>query len=124
MTDPEAFTDRYIAVWNEPDAEARRAQIAALWTEDGVHLSPNHEARGYAALEARVRGAYEKFVAEGGYVFRRHGAADGHHGVVRFKWEMVPAGGGPIEAVGSDVFVFSPDGRLSADYQFAEPTPV
>ncbi|HEX4183547.1 MAG TPA: nuclear transport factor 2 family protein [Caulobacteraceae bacterium] len=123
MTDLETLADRYVAVWNEPDAEARRAQIAAIWTEDGAHFAPSHEARGYDALETRVRGAYEKFVAEGGYVFRRHGAIDGHHGVVRFKWEMTPAAGGPIAAVGSDVFILAPDGRLDIDYQFSEPTP-
>lgn len=123
MTDMEKLTERYMAVWHEGDPVARRAQIAELWVEDGVHYSPSHEARGYAALETRIVGAYEQFVAKGGYVFRRHGAVDGHHDVVRFTWAMTPAGGGPIEAMGSDVFVLSPDGRLLVDYQFTEPTP-
>ena len=37
MTDAESFADRYVAVWNEPDPEERRARIAAMWIEDGVH---------------------------------------------------------------------------------------
>jgi hypothetical protein len=123
MTDAEAFADRYLAVWNEPDAEERRARIASMWTEDGVHLAPSHEARGYAAIEKRVIGAHDKYVADGGYVFRRHGAVDGHHGLVRMRWEMRPAAGGPIEAVGAHVFVLAPDGRMACDYQFSEPTP-
>jgi len=31
--------------------------------------------------------------------------------------------GGPIEALGSQVFVLAPDGRICCDYQFIEPTP-
>src|SRR5579871_5905120 len=105
MTDLEALADRYVAVWNEPDADERRARIAALWTEDGVHLAPSHEARGHGAIETRVIGAHDKWVADGGYVFRRHGPVEGHHGLVRMKWDMRPAAGGPIEAMGSHVFV-------------------
>lgn len=32
----EGVADRYIAVWNEPDADARRRAVANLWTEDGA----------------------------------------------------------------------------------------
>ena len=52
--------DRYTAVWNEPNADARRAAVAALWAPDGATLHRLIEARGYSALEARVAGAYEK----------------------------------------------------------------
>ena len=123
MTDLEAFTDRYMAVWHQPDRAERLAQIADLWVEDGLHFSTSHAARGYAELETRIVGAYDKFVAEGGYVFRRHGVVDGHHGVIRFTWAMTPAAGGPIEAMGTDVFVLAPDGRIQVDYQFTDPTP-
>ena len=30
--------DRYMALWNEPDAERRRRMIAELWTEDGSQI--------------------------------------------------------------------------------------
>ena len=118
------FAARYVAVWNEPDAEARRRQIAELWVEDGSHFAPSHEAGGYGALEARITGAHEEFVGRGGFVFRRVGPVDGHHDVMRLKWEMVPVAGGPAAAVGSDVFLFHPDGRLRFDYQFTEPNPL
>jgi hypothetical protein len=123
MADHDHFADRYIAVWNERDPKARREQIASLWAENAVHLSPAHEARGYAALEERVAGAHDKFVAEGGYLFRRAGPVDSHHDVIRFRWEMVPAGGGRVEAAGQQVLLLQADGRLRADYQFSEPTP-
>ncbi|MYQ79422.1 MULTISPECIES: hypothetical protein [unclassified Streptomyces] len=40
------LTDRYVAVWNEPDAERRRAAVRALWSADAVHvLRPPQEIR-------------------------------------------------------------------------------
>ena len=61
MTKVVELVDRYVAVWNEPDAALRREGIAALWAEDGAHFTPSLEARGYQALKARVGGAYEKY---------------------------------------------------------------
>src|ERR1700761_5259573 len=120
MADQDNFADRYVAVWNEPDAKARRARIAEIWAEDGAHFSPSHEARGHAALEARVTGAHDAFVRDGGYVFRRAGAVDAHHDVMRFRWEMIPAAGGAVEAAGQQVLLLQADGRLLLDYQFSE----
>src|ERR687891_1796012 len=85
MTDTQAFDElssrsaaelakKYLALWNEPDADRRRL-IAELWTEDGRHiLQPPQEvreiaarpglamtaileARGYEEIEARARPA-------------------------------------------------------------------
>jgi hypothetical protein len=118
------LVDRYVAVWNQPDAALRRRGIAELWTEDGVHLTPVHEARGYEAIEARVTGAHQRFVGTGGYIFRAEpNTADGHHNVVRFNWEMVPANGGAVEAAGFDFLILDDDGRIRYDYQFANPVP-
>ena len=39
------LVDRYIAVWNEPEANRRRQGIAALWAEDGAHFT-RHSKRG------------------------------------------------------------------------------
>ena len=38
MTDTQAFAKKYLALWNEPDADRRRRMIAELWTEDGRHI--------------------------------------------------------------------------------------
>ena len=58
MTDSQAFVeissrsaaelaDKYVALWNEPDADRRRRMIAKLWAEDGRHiLQPPQEIRG------------------------------------------------------------------------------
>ena len=119
----ESLAARYVAHWNEPDAKARRAAIAALWHEEAVHQSPSYDVRGHAGLEARVAGAYERWVRDAGKRFELYGPIDGHHGAMRLRWSMRPAAGGPIEAVGFDLLVIGADGRIAADYQFSEPTP-
>jgi SnoaL-like domain len=123
MTQVTELVDRYVAVWNEPDAEKRRRGIAALWAEDGAHFTPSLEARGYQALEARVAGAHQKWVKEGGFVFRSAKNVETHHDGVRFNWEMVPAAGGAIAAAGFDFLVLGDDGRIRLDYQFLDRPP-
>jgi hypothetical protein len=132
----EEIADRYLAVWNEPDAGARRRSVEELWVADGVHLlEPSEEivkraseigvtavleARGYDALTARVRRAYEEFVAPGEYGFVRHGEAVRLQDLVKLRWAMVPAGGGEALAIGIDLLLLAPDGRIQTDYQFIE----
>ena len=86
--------------------------------KNGAHIYPEAEVRGYRAIEARVSEAYEEFVRKGGFVFKLSNAAQSHHNLVKVNWEMVPAGGGEVAAVGSDCFVLSDDGRIRFDYQF------
>jgi hypothetical protein len=117
----QTLAERYIAIWNEPDADARRAAVAALWTSDGATLHRLIEARGYSALEARVAGAYEKWVRDKGYVFRPRGNAVAHHDMVKFNWEMGPPTGGEIVSVGLDYCLLETDGRIRCAYQFIVP---
>ena len=123
MIKPAELVDRYVAVWNEPDAALRRESIAALWAQDGAHFTPTLEACGYEALDARVTGAYEKWVKAGGFVFRSSGTAEAHHNGVWFNWEMVSAAGGAAAAVGFDFLVLGDDGRIRLDYQFLDRPP-
>jgi hypothetical protein len=135
MTD---IAERYVALWNEPDADARRAAIADLFTPDGVQLleppedvresaralavSAHLESRGHAALERRVTRAREQFVAPGTFVFRR--AEDpvvALGDAVTFRWEMVPPGGGEVAGAGREFLLVTADGRIRADYQFIDP---
>src|SRR5918995_798370 len=98
MTDTQAFVEissrsaaelaeKYVALWNQPDAHRRRRMIAALWAEDGKHiLQPPQEIRGIAAqpgiamtailmaqgyeeIEARAASAYEHWVGSDGLSF-------------------------------------------------------
>jgi hypothetical protein len=110
--------ERYVALWNEGDAGRRRQLIAQLWEEDGVQFTPQHEYRGYRALEERVTQAYEEFVHKNGFVFKLSNTPQAHHQALTLSWEMVPAGGGEVAAVGTVFLLLGDAGRIRADYQF------
>jgi len=121
----------------EPNPDVRRGIIGELWAVDGAHvLEPPREirdaakalgfrppalhARGYDALEARVTRAHEEFVAPGRFAFRPRDDASRLNDVVKFHWEMVPAGGGAVSAVGLEILVLDLEERIKVDYQFIE----
>jgi hypothetical protein len=131
------LAERYIAVWNEPDPDARRRAIEALWSDDAVALlqppletitaaddlamAAAFRVRGHAELEARVARAYERFIAPEGNVFRARSDAQRLDDVVKFGWEMVPAGSDEILGGGLTMVKVDRDGRITHDYQFIDP---
>ncbi len=146
MTDTQAFAEissrsaaelaeKYLALWNEPDADRRRRMIAELWTEDGRHLlqPPQEireiaaqpgigltailEARGYEEIEARVASAYEHWVGSEGLSFRGRDDAERLGDVVKFHWEALDKDGGAFGA-GLNFLVLAADGRIERDYTF------
>ncbi len=136
MIDPKELADRYVAVWNEPDADRRRHAIRELWTEDGVHLlqppqeiqqtaaalgmTPSLTARGHDALQVRVTRSYEDFVASGEFIFKPRDNAARLGDVVKFNWEMVRTSDGRVAALGLEILFLDNDGRIRIDYQFIE----
>jgi hypothetical protein len=118
MNQAQKLADRYAAVWNEADAEARRKAIAELWAPAGRHFVKTREARGYDELETRIIGAYEKNVRDRGNRFRAAKNAQLLQNVLTFNWEMVPAGGEEVLAVGLEFLVLDEEGRIVDDYQF------
>jgi hypothetical protein len=146
MTETQAFVDipsrsaaelaeKYIALWNEPDAERRRLLIAELWTESarhilqppqeirgiaagpGIAMTPILEARGYEEIQARAASAYEHWVGSEGLSFRGRDDAERLGDVVKFHWEAV-AKDGEVFAVGLSFLVLAADGRIERDYTF------
>jgi hypothetical protein len=146
MTDTQDFVDissrsaaelaeKYMALWNEPDADRRRRMIAELWTEDGRHiLQPPQEireiaarpgvaltaileARGYQEIEPHVTGAYEHWVGSEGLSFRERDDAERLGDVVKFHWEAV-AKDGELIGVGLNFLVLAADGRIERGYTF------
>jgi hypothetical protein len=129
------LAEKYLALWNEPDADRRRRMIAELWTEDGRHilqppqeireiaarpgigLTANLEARGYEEIEARVASAYEHWVGSEGLSFRRRDDAEQLADVLKFHWEALDKDG-ELFAVGLHVLVLAADGRIERDYTF------
>ena len=136
-TQAEQLASRYLALWNEPDADRRRRMVAELWTEDGsqilqppqemremaarpgLGLAATLEARGHAELEARATSSFEHWVGSEGLGFRGRDDAERLGDVVKFHWEAV-TNDGETAAVGLNVLVLAADGRIERDYTFIE----
>jgi hypothetical protein len=100
--------DRYIAAWNEADAERRAALIDAALGADLWYRDPMLEADGREAFNA-VLGAVQEQLP--GHVLTRTSDVDAHHDVVRFSWALgVP--GQPPTFAGIDVAKLDADGKL------------
>jgi len=117
------LADRYVALWNLTDAGPRRDAIASLWVPRGEHYVRTLQAKGYEALEQRVASSHEKNVRGNGFRFIATGDAQLLRDTVMFHWQMVPAAGGPVAALGLEFLLLAEDGRIAIDYQFILPTP-
>jgi hypothetical protein len=129
------LAERYVALWNEPDAAERRRMITELWAQDGKHvLQPPEEVRAIAArpgiglaaileangheeIEARAASAYEHWVGSEGLTFRGRDDADRLGDLVKLHWEALGSDG-TTAAVGLSLLVLAADGRISRDYTF------
>jgi hypothetical protein len=135
MTDTQHLAEKYLALWNESDADRRRRMIAELWTQDGRHiLQPPQEireiaarpglgltaileARGYEEIETRAASAYTHWVGSEGLSFRARDDAERLGDVAKFHWEAV-AKDGEVVAVGLMFLILAADGRIERDYTF------
>ena len=132
-----ALIDRYVSMWNEPDADERCRAIHELWADDGRHVleAPEDmrsaakalgfptlvlEVCGHAALEFRVTTAFNEFIAPGQYRFRSRGNGARLCDLIKFNWEMIVVASGDVAAVGTEIFQLDSTGKISADYQFIE----
>ncbi len=131
------LADRYMALWNEPDADRRRRMIAELWTEDGsqilqppremreiaaspgIGLAATLEARGHTELEARATASYDHWVGSEGLSFRGRDDAERLGEVVKFHWDAI-TNEGQTAAVGLNVLVLAADGRIERNYTFVD----
>ena len=110
------ITDRYLAVWSEPDAQSRRAAIGSLWEPDGVEYVEGIQFRGHVELDARIANAYEKFVASGKYNITMADDVRRHDDIITFAVQL--SGQEGEVAWAARVFVFlSETGRIREDYQ-------
>lgn len=113
----EKIADRYLAVWSEPDPAARRAAVAALWAPDGVEfIDGGIQFRGHDGLDARVREAYEQFVAAGAYALTSAGDVARHDDIVTFTVQLTTPDGEAAWA--ARIFLLlGRDGLIREDYQ-------
>ena len=119
MSDVTDLVLRYLAIWNERDAAARRAAVNDLWAEDATYTDPLAEVAGRDAIDGLIAGVQRQFPD---FVFRLAGTVDAHHDLVRFTWELGPEGGEAV-VVGFDVAVLTGDGRISKVHGFLDKVP-
>jgi hypothetical protein len=83
------ITDRYLAVWNEPDAQSRRTAIGSLWEPDGVeYVDGGIQFRGHEELDRRIAHAYDEFVGSGKYDATLADDASRHDDVIIFTVQL------------------------------------
>ena len=111
------ITDRYLAVWNEPDAQSRRAAIRSLWEPDGVeYVDGGIQFRGHEELDRRIAHAYDEFVGSGKYRATMADDASRHNDVITFTVQLSTQEGEVAWA--ARVFVLLGEtGRIREDYQ-------
>ncbi len=116
MTDSERLVQDYLAMWNEPDPEARRGLVARTLTEDATYLDPMMSGEGVDGISAMIEAARAQFP---GHRFALHAGPDSHHDRLRFSWSLAANGGAPV-AVGTDYVTVSDDGRMRSVTGFLE----
>ena len=114
---PMTTAARYVAVWNEPDAAARRAAVAELWTPDATEfVDGGTRHHGHEELTDRVTEAYEAFVGSGRFTVTGAGDVTAHGDIVAFTLRLTTSDG----EVGWAARVFlllGEDGLIKEDYQ-------
>lgn len=101
MSELQQIAERYIALWNETDADRRMALLRRDWADDASYVDPMARAVGRSEISALIGAVQERFP---GFRFALTGRADGHGEHVRFSWSLGPEGAdAPIE--GSDTLV-------------------
>ena len=118
MTDAAKIADAYISLWNETDAQRRKALINDAWTEDARYVDPIMSGEGHDQIDGLIAAVHERFP---GFRFALIGQPDGHGDHVRFSWALGPEGGEGI-IKGTDFAVVA-DGRLQTVTGFLDQVP-
>ncbi len=116
VIDVDAFMDRYMEMWNEPDDARRAALVTDLWAPDALNATATMEAVGHDAIVARVTRSYHAFVASG-HRFEHDEPPIVHHGAARVTWRMLTTEG-TVAARGHEFLVLDRAGRITSDHQF------
>jgi hypothetical protein len=119
MTEPTGIATIYLAAWNEPDDEARRAMLQDGWTVDASYVDPMMAADGREQIASMIGQARASFP---GCRFSLRGSPDGYGDRVRFSWSL-----GPDEAPdtfqGTDIVRLGADGRIREVVGFLDRVP-
>ena len=112
------IAERYIAPFNETDAERRSNLLRELYTTESTYTDPHVDLRGLEAIGDFIAQTQQRFP---GVTFRLRGPVDAHHNQARFQWQAGPADQ-PDQFIGFDVIVTN-DGRIKSVYGFTNAGP-
>jgi hypothetical protein len=118
MLDAQTLADRYVAAWNERDADRRRKAVATLWSPEARRHVRAREAPEYQVIEKRILGLRAMSAARGGDRFRAAPKAERLSDVVTFRWEMLAPDGDAVIAGGIEFLIVDDEGRILVDHQF------
>jgi len=104
-----ALADRFFALWAEPEASRRAAELESIAVGTLAFRDPYSCTDGLDDLNAHI-GAAQRFMP--GVVLERQGDVRQCQGVALVAWSAKGADGAP-RASGSNVFELAPDGRLA-----------
>jgi hypothetical protein len=105
-------------VFNERDVSRRMNAIAELYANDATLYEPDTSATGHVAISQAVSRLLASLPPD--FVFTANGAAVGHHGVGRLRWQSGPLTG-PAAVRGTDVARFK-GGHISTLHVFLDPS--
>jgi hypothetical protein len=111
---------RYIACWNETDAERREHLISQTWTEDGSYIDAHRKGDSHRAIDAMI-GAVQQQLP--GYRLSLRSGIETHNGFVRFSWSAGGSPDAPLYIAGTDFAVLAPDGRIVSVAGFTDAAP-
>ncbi|MEU5211568.1 nuclear transport factor 2 family protein [Streptomyces sp. NPDC020742] len=111
---------RYFEAWNAVGEGELGKAVAAAFEEGAGYTDPLADVAGHEGLTALIAGAHGQFP---GHEFRQVGDVDGHHDLVRFRWELVSAADGAAPVAGSDVARLGEDGRIRSVLGFLDRVP-
>jgi hypothetical protein len=119
-TGPAALMRANVAsVFNERNADRRRAAVGRLYTEDAILYEPEAVAIGKDAISQAVGKLLASLPPS--FIFTVAADAVGHNGAARLFWRASPPGG-PVAATGTDVAFIEGD-KIKHLYVFVDPTP-
>jgi hypothetical protein len=123
IMDANELVKRYVAMWNEPDEERRRAAVAELWAEDGAHFTEHIGGARHDAIAERIRRAFDRFARPGAFSFRAlyNIDIDAHHCAIKFIGRCTRKRAAWRKPWASTSSCPTTDGLVCADYQFIEP---
>ena len=116
--DAVGIANRYIAVWNETNAERRQRLLEADWAADAHYADPLMQATGHEQISTLVGAVHQRYP---GFRFKLFGNADAHGDNVRFSWTLGPSGAEDM-IQGTD-FVRLDGGKLRAVTGFLDKVP-